>query len=233
MITPNLLWFISFLAAEPACQPRGATFTLSFDEARWAKGTLERLPGVRGLAMRFDGKSDYLDLGAKPAYDVGEADFTLELWMRTTKRQASSLIDKRDSTPRGYQIFLLRDTIGVQVANGGHRAVAAPSAYPVIDGKWHHIVAVCRRLPLQAPAMYIDGELRVQPGRSAPLENLDIPESLWIGRHHANVAVPRDAVYYEGDLDEVVLYRRALPAPEIRDRYRAFTAAPRRLSPCR
>ena len=61
-----------------------------------------------------------------------------------------------------------RDAASDAFADAANRAwkysgasAAAPSAYPVIDGKWHHIVAVCRRLPLQAPAMYVDGELRI------------------------------------------------------------------------
>jgi hypothetical protein len=229
LTTLSLLWSISLLAADPACRPAGATTVISFDEPAYRN--LTRVPGMRGQALRLDGKSQYLDLPSKPAYDVGDGDFTIEIWMRTSKRQASSLVDKRDGSPKGYQIFLLRDTIGMQVADGGHRAVSAPSAFPVIDGQWHHVVGVCKRLPLQPLAMFVDGELRVQPGVSAPLDNLDVPVPLWIGRHHANGLVPRDKIFFDGDLDEFVLYRRALGAAEIRERYRGFTQ--RRLKPCR
>ncbi len=194
LITLSLLWSIS-LAADPACLPRGAAVAISFDEPRFATGPGLRVPGVRGQAIRLDGQSQFLNLPAGPAYDVGEEDFTLEIWMRTTKRQASSLIDKRDFVPRGYQVYLLRDTIGFQVADGGHRATAAPSAYPVIDGKWHHVVAVCQRLPPQPPAMFVDGELRTQQGANSSLENLDTTVPLWIGRHHPNELVPKDFLY--------------------------------------
>lgn len=229
LITLSLLWSISLVAAEPACYPPGATAAFSFDEPRFA--TYSRVAGVRGQALHFDGKGQFLEFPSQPAYDVGEGDFTIELWMRTTKRQAASLIDKRDPSPRGYQVYLLRDTIGLQVTNGGHRASAPPSAYPVIDGQWHHVVAVCKRLPPQPPAMFVDGELRIQTGVSSPLDSLDVAQPLWIGRHHPNHLVPRDAIYYKGDMDEVVIYRRALPAGEIRARYRAFNQ--RRPSPCK
>ncbi len=234
LITRSLLWCISLLgtsllAAEPACRPTGAAAVFSFEEAQ--AGGITRIAGVRGQALHLDGKGQFIELPASSSYDVGEGDFTIELWMRTSKRQAASLIDKRDSSPRGYQVYLLRDTIGLQVANGGHRASAAPSAYPVIDGQWHHVVAVCKRLPPQAPAMFVDGELRTQKSISSPLENLDTARPLWIGRHHPNGLVPRDNIYFEGDLDEIVLYRRALTATEVRSRFRAF--APRRLAPCR
>lgn len=229
LTTLSLLWSISLFAADPACQPAGASAVISFDESRYAK--LTRVSGIRGQALRLNGQGEYVDLPPNPAFNVADGDFTIEIWMRTLKRQASSLVDKRDSSPKGYQIFLLRDTIGIQVANGGHIAVSASSAYPVIDGQWHHVVGVCKRLPFQPLAMFVDGELRVQNGVSASLDSIDVTVPLWIGRHHANGLVPRDKIFYQGDLDEFVLYRRALGAAEIRERYRAFVSG--RLKPCR
>jgi hypothetical protein len=43
---------------------------------------------------------------------------------------------------------------------------------------------------------------------SAPLASLDVPTPLWLGRHHANSLVPREDIYFEGEIDELSFYHR-------------------------
>ena len=55
----------------------------------------------------------------------------------------------------------------------------------------------------------------------AVLTDLDVPQPLWLGRHHANGYVDREDIYFQGDIDELTFYRRALTEKEIRSIYRA------------
>jgi hypothetical protein len=55
----------------------------------------------------------------------------------------------------------------------------------------------------------------------AVLTNLDVPQPLWLGRHHANGYVDREDIYFQGDIDELTFYRRALAEKEIRSIFRA------------
>jgi hypothetical protein len=55
----------------------------------------------------------------------------------------------------------------------------------------------------------------------AVLTNLDVPQPLWLGRHHANGYVDREDIYFQGDIDELTFYRRALTEKEIRSIFRA------------
>jgi hypothetical protein len=52
------------------------------------------------------------------------------------------------------------------------------------------------------------------------LTNLDVSQPLWLGRHHANGYVDRENIYFQGDIDELTFYRRALTAAEIRSIFR-------------
>jgi hypothetical protein len=61
------------------------------------------------------------------------------------------------------------------------------------------------------------------------LTNLDVPQPLWLGRHHANGYVDREDIYFQGDIDELTFYRRALTEKEIQSifkRARTESATP-------
>jgi hypothetical protein len=72
--------------------------------------------------------------------------------------------------------------------------------------------------------------LRVQTGRNVTLADIDNDTPLWIARHHANVHVHvhRDNICFEGDVDELSFYRRALAPAEIASLYKAGHAGKRR-----
>jgi hypothetical protein len=57
--------------------------------------------------------------------------------------------------------------------------------------------------------------------RNVTLTNLDVPQPLWLGRHHANVDRPSEDIYFQGDIDELTFYRRALTEKEIQSIYQA------------
>jgi hypothetical protein len=84
------------------------------------------------------------------------------------------------------------------------------------------VAGVAKRLPLGSLEIYVDGVK--QPDESAhwtPLANLDVPPPLWLGRHHANRLVPRENIFFEGEMDELSFYHRALTAAEIQSIFRA------------
>ena len=178
-----------------------------------------------GSALKFNGKDQYFELPAStPGVNMGEDDFTIELWIRTADSQHTcNIVDKRDYGPLGYLIFVYRGHPALQITNGdGHNNTIA-KLVNIADNRWHHVAATVRRLPPQPPEIYVDGAKQMQPeGRyNAPLVNLDVPSPLWLGRHHANKDVQRDKFDFEGEIDELSFYHRALTAAEIQSIYRA------------
>ncbi len=190
------------------------------------KAPAERIAGITGGALAFDGKSQFAEIPASVSgLDVGEEDFSIEFWIRTRDSERTrNIIDKRDTTPRGYLIYIRRGRIGMQVASDTYRSDVIAESQPVAGGQWHHVAAVVRRLPPGPPEIFIDGSLRSAAGRNVPLDDLDNKTPMWIGRHHANTYVSRDDIYFKGAVDELAFYRRALGPDEIRTLFRAGAA---------
>jgi hypothetical protein len=178
-----------------------------------------------GSALKFNGKDQYIEIPAStPGVNLGEDDFTIELWIRTTDSQHTcNIVDKRDYSPLGYLIFLYRGHPGLQAANGD-RLYSVSAPVNIADNRWRHIAGVVTRLPPQPLEIYVDGvkQMPQQEHRhNAPLVNLDVPAPLWLGRHHANRYVQLDKFDFEGEIDELSFYHRALTAAEIQSIYRA------------
>lgn len=217
LTTSNLLWFIStagLCAQTCAPPPKDLSAWVTFDEPLFEKAS--RVAGQVGRAIQFDGKSQYFEMPPTPGFQVGEGDFTIELWVRTKLTNTiRNIVDFRSPDPLGWLIYFRRGGAGFQVAGGVHLADVADTSHPINDGKWHHVAAVGKRLPPQPGTIYVDGVRRIQAGKRLPLGNLNHQTPLWLGRHHRNAYVNRDDVYFEGAVDELSVYRRALSATEI------------------
>jgi len=52
-----------------------------------------------------------------------------------------------------------------------------------------------KRLPPQPAAIFVDGVRQDKNREDVTLTNLDVPQPLWLGRHHANGHVDRENIY--------------------------------------
>jgi len=111
----------------------------------------------------------------------------------------------------------------LQIANGDRDTNTFARSANIADNRWHHVAAVVKRLPPVPPEIYVDGAKQILPEglHNAPLINLDVAAPLWLGRHHANRNVKSDKFDFEGEIDELSFYHRALTAAEIQSIYRA------------
>jgi hypothetical protein len=207
--------------------PTGLSAWFTFDEELFRKPgehSPQRVPGMVGSALKFNGKDQYVEIPAStPGLDMGEDDFTIELWVRTASSlHTPSIVDKRDHAPLGYLIFLYQGHPGIQVGNGANPDAALAKSVSIAGNAWHHVAGVVKRLPPEQFVIYVDGVKQPEVSMySAPLVNLDVPTPVWLGRHHANSYVPREDIYFEGEIDELSFYHRALTAAEIRSIFRA------------
>jgi hypothetical protein len=220
---------IAYMArAQSGCvaAPPGISAWFTFDEPLFGQPgehRPQRVPGLVGSALRFNGIDQYFEIPAStPGLDFGEDDLSIELWIRTQQSVGTpSIVDKRGHQPTGYLIFIYNGRPALQLADGskGRGPFAETS---IADGRWHHVAGVVKRLPPQPAFIFVDGVRQGTPNREpVPLSNLNVPQPLWLGRHHANRLVDRENIYFQGDIDELTLYRRALTAAEIQSIYRA------------
>lgn len=207
--------------------PPGISAWFTFDEPLFRQPGAhrpQRVPGLVGSALRFNGIDQYFELPATtPGLNVGEDDFTIELWIRTTQsvKPPPSIVDKRGRQPLGYLIFAYQGRPALQIADGS-RGRGPFWSVSVADGRWHHVAGIVKRLPPQPAALFVDGVRQdIRNNEDVTLTNLDVPQPLWLGRHHANGYVDREDIYFQGDIDELTFYRRALTGAEIRSIYHA------------
>lgn len=128
-----------------------------------------------GNALLFDGVDDEIVLNDNPAGQVGFADFekrdfTIEMYIRTTKTTGSgSILNKRDVC--GFTSYI--DFI---VVNGNIKFVSSTNTsgldyHPVqgtsqvADGKWHHVAVTRAKLSESDDrcliSLYVDGKLDI------------------------------------------------------------------------
>jgi hypothetical protein len=208
-----------------AAAPPGVSAWFTFDEPLFRQADEhrpQRVPGLVGSALRFNGVDQYFEVPAStPGLNVGEDDFSIELWIRTKQSVGTpSIVDKRGHQPLGYLILTYKGRPAIQLADGS-RGRGSFANVSIADGRWHHVAGVVKRLPPHPPAIFVDGVRRDNNEEHVTLTNLDVPQPLWLGRHHANGYVDRENIYFQGDIDELTFYRRALTEKEIQSIYRA------------
>ena len=110
-----LLGVACMARAQSGCvaAPPGISAWFTFDEPMFrqpGEHHPQRVPGLVGSALRFNGIDQYFEVPAStPGVDVGEDDFTIELWIRTKQSAGTpSIVDKRGHQPLGYLIFIFR-----------------------------------------------------------------------------------------------------------------------------
>ncbi|MFO7984570.1 MAG: LamG domain-containing protein [Desulfatiglandaceae bacterium] len=217
------------------------------DGACAAGGCPDAVAGQVDGAQDFDA-SDGIDVPAPaPGEDfnwAGDASFSIALWMNRDDTGGANLPDNEviigrdDTTPPvgtvhwwvgldsatpgpggegAVATFVLSDS-GVQAPNSGFGVIGTSD---LADGAWHHIVAV-RDDAAGKLRLYVDGaqEAEKDVATGAYATGFDSTENLTMGYMLFGVATD----FFEGAIDEVSLYGKALSAAEVTEQYQAGLA---------
>jgi hypothetical protein len=173
--------------------------------------------GIVGPAQQFDGEYDEVDVPDNDQYDWAADDsFTVEYWMKkSTACTGNEVIVGRDNGSGlhwwtgcqgdGTVRFQLKDVNGNGLYLGG-------TGDPINDGEWHHLVFV-RDEANDENRIYIDG---VETHQDTYDYTAGFGSSVPLNVGYLNLS---GHYRYDGDLDEVALYDRALTATEIQNHY--------------
>jgi hypothetical protein len=169
------------------------------------------VPGVVAGALSFDGSDDYVQIPATGALDFGIGDFSIDAWIKTTQStgDVAALFDKRQPTPlQGYHLFTYDGKLFLQLAVGGGYQ-NYPSNANISDGNWHHFVVTVDRTQEVAVKWYVDGK-ETSKTLNPIAGSVDNPAPLRLGRRSFS-----QPVYWQGTLDEVEIFKRALTSDEV------------------
>jgi len=172
-----------------------------------------RVRGIIGKALSFDGVDDYVDCGNKPIYNFTE--FSVAIWING-KILPSDLGHSLSFIGRGYDSsnyegwdlnWWTNDYIYFTVGNGS--TFQEPRFLFQKTNEWHHIVGTYDGTTIK---LFLDGEFKDSKTLTG-FKNKDA--SLFVGRSYRTY-------YFNGLIDEVRIYNRALSPGEIKIIY-AFT----------
>ena len=217
------------LAAEsnaPAADlPKGLVLFFNFNEAdnggviidRSGQRNNGRATGLRwttgkqGGCYEFSPANSYIHVANNMSLNANRATFAA--WFKAAKADA---IWRRILDKRTYTLCIAGDS--QDGSNKGKLAVGLNGRFwclsdsAVADGKWHHGAATYDGANLK---LYVDGQLQKQvvpmPGAIAPNAN-----DLTIGMNRSNPSAQENGQSFDGMIDEVMIFNRALSAEEIK-----------------
>lgn len=181
---------------------------------------LHDVSGKVGIGAKFDGVDDYVDV----PYNFGRPNtITIALWFKTTSASWDALFGQASVQPPTtatfyIPVFAIKDT-GILRAELWTGAIGEIStSFSVRDGNWHHAVIVGN---INTQSLYVDGSLI--GSRTGTID-----QSWWnystigTGSGSTTRGFPSTAWhYFNGSIDEVRIYNRALSEDEIRLLYEA------------
>lgn len=208
-------------------------------------GTATFVPGLVGGALHFDGVSSYMDSPSSIATNFGPGvvtgapcaglestcagNFSFVVWIRVPTdldNSVKTILDKRVDTTefRGYSFALSYKRLILQMADGDdYTNYASVPISNLLDGAWHQVaVSVTRTLP-NGIRWYHNGDAllgqEIDPtDREGSLVNDSV---LRIGANTTDEPFDNP---FNGDMDELQIFNRALSGQEIKAIYNAGAA---------
>ena len=172
------------------------------------------VPGNIGQAMKFDGVDDYVDLGDPAALQLtGSA--TWAAWIKADSLGVNGeyhFITKNGlSSDRGWTLGRDDSTGNFQVgiADSGNNNIYRKGNLTPVVGTWYHVVGVydssAQTLDLYVNGVLDDGTLSA----SVPSSQRNSGNNAYMGRKE------NAAEFWDGIIDDVRVYNRALSADEV------------------
>lgn len=190
-------------------------------------------PGMVAQAFSLDGVDDYVE--APDSVDFTTTSLTLDAWVKpVSNTQPAIIVSKYDSSGPGKSwILSVKDYDGslrfaVYGPPAGGRAIDTPGGPVLLSGQWNHIAATFD-FDTQAMAIYVNGVQTPTvptPGFYNTLTSInDSTTPVRIGvAVFSSASSAEFANYFNGLVDEVEIFGRALAASEIQAIYNAGSA---------
>lgn len=171
--------------------------------------------GKFGSALTFDGIDDTVQIAESSSIDLGAQtdSYTVSAWIKTTATPSDfQTIVGKDDGSGVYPIRLYIDNpsalITFRISDGIKNPFTGDTA-TINDGSWHHVVGI-RDVASDLLRMYVDG---VQVDISTDLTTATTVNNDDISIGNSGTSYTGDD--FNGQIDDVRIYNRALSAAEI------------------
>ncbi len=167
-------------------------------------------------ALDFDGVNDYVDCGNGASLNITDA-ISISLWIYPNSSDVGFLVDKWwDGSNRAYYISRTSNgdiKFGMSRADGYAEIEQVVGAYTPVD-QWSHIVLTSEGPGGQIYA-YVNGTAYGPWAKTETIATNNAPVSFGVFNH----AVIGKYQYFDGIIDDVAIYDRALTSQEVQDLY--------------
>ena len=191
--------------------------------------------GVAGQSLRFDeitglGQPNDITFAGPVNDEFDTEDFTLSFYFKPTNVQGTiDIISKRDKDAcTNANAFAVRFTAGSNTLNvllSEDNDVHASLLYQLPFGRcWYHITIIRKGI---SSLLYLDGEL-VQEVRATKRVDISNNDFLKISGSPCQSSIERP---FQGNIDEIRVYNRALNEAEIKELFISFNRLPNAPNP--
>lgn len=165
-------------------------------------------PGRNGVGLNFDGVNDYVDAGNNASLNI-TGNMTISAWIKIPSAPATypGIVTKRESDGTvGYVLALnANNAILFLLKIEGVSKIATSQTFSL--NTWHHVVGVYNNITM---VTYVDGTA----GNPS-----NVNGSISISSNALKIGVSHLGAYFNGTIDEVRIYNRALSASEVQQLY--------------
>jgi predicted ribosomally synthesized peptide with SipW-like signal peptide len=179
-------------------------------------GDVSFASGRIGRAAEFDGDDDYVEIAGGPGLDL-TTELSISAWINTSQTQPSyTRLVSRERSGRGNRQYNLGFAPGgtrprTVVDTEDTNSVEVAGTTNVADGNWHHLAVTFDAD--DSLRLYVDGVLEDQTQVSAPVVSRASDSAI------SGVAHSPTQLQFDGLIDDVRVYSRALSTSEIQSLY--------------
>ena len=166
--------------------------------------------GKFGKGTLFNGTTSFVDCGNDSSLNITDA-ITIEAWVKSSDTtNIQMIVEKVNATPSGFALyfrptspymrFLIKDS-------SGNTHIAEPTVQ-CQDGHWHHIIATFNGTVMK---VYVNSIEKASTDWTGSIPTNIKKLLIGYGSHYF--------FHYNGTIDEVRIYNRALSATEIKRNY--------------
>lgn len=176
-------------------------------------GSLERGSAItEDGQLLLDGDGDYVNMSSPESLDIKGSDWTISVWANPASLDSIQYIvaksDFSGDTDGRYALFLFANRFAAMIDDGDEKS--ALGAIEISPGQWVYLTTVYKRGANLAT--YVNGE---QDASIAISNNAYEPVS-----HPFQIGnIPNSQTYFNGSIDDVMVYRKALSENQIKAIY--------------
>ncbi|WP_445474203.1 disaggregatase related repeat-containing protein [Methanococcoides methylutens] len=206
-LSPVAYWKFDENTGTIAADSSGNNNDGTINGATWTQGV------VGDAALSFDGVDDYVDAGNGANLNIPGNQITMEAWVYPTSLSESYIISKHpgDTVTSGYNLLITQNKFYFRLGDGTTRyQLVLP--HGMSTNTWYHVAAV-----------YDGTSMKIY--RNGTELSGSTPFSGNIGANSYNVTIGKSvsgtSYSWNGDIDDVKIYDRALSGEEILSHYNA------------